>query len=77
VERFEDRFEEILASDGDVILDLAGVTFVDSSGVGAIVRLAGSLSDRTLAVTGAKGTVRSTLLISGVDGLHGIRIATE
>jgi anti-anti-sigma regulatory factor len=63
------------ASEGDVILDLAGVTFVDSSGVGAIVRLAGALGDRTLAVTGAKGTVRSTLLISGIDGLHGIRIA--
>jgi anti-anti-sigma factor len=77
VDRFEDRFEEMVGSDGNVVLDMAAVSFIDSTGVAAIVRLARSLGDRSLRVIGASGTVRATLLISGVGHLPGITLVTE
>jgi anti-anti-sigma factor len=52
------EFERVVAEgDGDVIVDLSGVTFVDSSGAGAVVflhkRLVGQ--QRALALVGVAG----------------------
>jgi anti-anti-sigma factor len=38
----------VAARTGDVVVDLSGVTFIDSSGVGALVALNNSLTERGL-----------------------------
>ncbi len=56
-----------------VVLDLSGVTFIDSTGISALVGLHRSFEPelRTLVVQGAQGQVRNTLDMSGVgDLLH-------
>ena len=52
-----------------VEVDLAGVTFMDSSGLGALAAAHQALvaAGRQLVVTGAQGTVRRVLSISGLD----------
>ncbi|MEU8242579.1 STAS domain-containing protein [Actinoplanes missouriensis] len=43
----ETSLERLLDQPGDVVLDLAGVTFVDSAGLRALVRTAASLEARS------------------------------
>lgn len=52
------RFDRVIADEaGDVILDLGGVTFMDSSGAGALVYLHKKLvgTERTLELVGVVG----------------------
>src|SRR5581483_3263034 len=61
-------------ADLDVTVDLEGVTFMDSSGITALVRLQRQVMDEghTLRVTGERPNVRRVLEISGLyDLLHG------
>jgi anti-anti-sigma factor len=61
----------------DVTLDLAGLTFCDSTGVGALVwlyRRAASAQARLIAYAPRK-TVRDVLRISGVDRIITVRAA--
>ena len=56
VERIRDALASLVEEDdGDMTLDLSGVSFIDSSGIGAIVYLFKRLNarDRTLTLTGA------------------------
>ena len=57
----------------DVVLDLGGVGFLDSSGVRALLqaRQATLAKDGSLTVTGAHGTVAEVLRITAVDDLLG------
>jgi anti-sigma B factor antagonist len=57
----------------DVTIDLAGVTFMDSSGITALVRVQRLVMDtgHTLRVTGEQANVRRVLEIAGLyDALH-------
>jgi anti-sigma B factor antagonist len=63
----------------EVVLDLSGLTFCDSTGVGALVwlyRRATAGSGRLIAYAPRK-TVREVLRISGVDRIIPVRAATQ
>ena len=59
------------ASTGDVVLDCAAMTFIDSSGVRVLVRLARQLdaADRRLVVTNLQENCREVLVLTGVDAV--------
>jgi anti-anti-sigma factor len=54
-------------SDRDVLVDLAGVTFIDSSGVATLIRAHRALASagRTLRVRNAHGPVQRVLSMTG------------
>lgn len=56
---------------GDVELDLSGLHFVNSTGIGVLVAAAHRLrgEGRRLVVTGARPAIRSVLEVTGVDRL--------
>lgn len=62
-----------LAGDGHrrVVVDLAGVTFMDSAGLGALVSAHRAITERggTLEVAGARGVVRQVITASRLDAL--------
>jgi len=66
-----------LVADGDedVVVDLAGVSFCDSTGLGVLVgahrRMAAS--ERTLAVRSVRPAVRHLLEVSGLDQVLQVR----
>ncbi len=67
-----------LKGDGDVTLELSGVTLVDSRGLRALVWLAQSLTGRgRLILRSPPSTVCRSLQVSGVDRLPGIQIVTD
>jgi anti-sigma B factor antagonist len=74
IDLLEAGLAELENGDGDVSLDVSGLTFLDSTGIAAIVRFARRLGSRRVRIVGATGTVRSTLLIAGIDGHEGIEI---
>jgi anti-sigma B factor antagonist len=60
--------------EGDVTIDLGPLEFVDSVGLGAMLKAAGQLErqGRTLHVTGAAGAVRRTIEIAGCGPRLGV-----
>ncbi|MQA72999.1 MAG: STAS domain-containing protein [Solirubrobacterales bacterium] len=68
--RLRDAFGEALQMSGDVVADLRGCGFVDSSGIAALVGAAWRLKeqDRTLRIRGARGPVRQVLELTGLPG---------
>ena len=54
-----------------VAVDLAGLSYISSAGVGALLRLAGLFRDRNgeVVLCGAKGVVKSVLEITRVSSL--------
>ena len=51
-----------------VVLDLAAVSFIDSSGLGALISTLKALgSDGKLVITGARGTVASLFKLTRMD----------
>ena len=77
IEEFEEAFDEFAEADGDVSFDVAGLTFIDSTGVRGFLALAQRLGGRSIKVRGARANVRRTLAISGIDGHGGIRIVPD
>ena len=72
----DDLIAVLLRAVGDadlVVVDLAGVTFMDSSGIHSLVTAHRSAreSGRALHVVNASGTVATVLEITGVAGLLG------
>jgi len=66
VETFERRCSQL---DGDVVVDLHDVEFLDASGVGALLRLRNRLTERqgTLRLTGAQPRVRRVLSLLSLE----------
>jgi len=67
--RFTEAVErEVWASEGTFVLDLSELAFVDSTGMGALLRARAVLAreDRTLAVLLPKGAVRQTIDLAGI-----------
>ena len=63
-----DALSSAMETDGDVELDVSGVTFIDSSGLRALVLAQQQLSDsRHLVVRGADARFRRLLHITGLD----------
>jgi anti-anti-sigma factor len=59
---------------GDVEVDVSRLEFIDSVGLGALVKAAGQLQrqDRRLVVTGAEGAVRRAIDLTGFGELLGV-----
>jgi anti-anti-sigma factor len=66
--KVSDAFDEAIARPGPVKLDMRGCSFVDSTGIAALVRAARQLheDDRTLSIRGARPRVRGILELSGL-----------
>jgi anti-sigma B factor antagonist len=68
--RLKQTFEQALANEGDVELDLRGCGFVDSSGIATLVWAAVWMKerDRRLHLRGARERVRRILDLAGISG---------
>lgn len=72
--RLEWRIEELLRNnEKKLVLDLAGLVQIDSTGIGIILHCFGKLNDAQaqLRVAGANGLVDKTLRLSRVDTVVG------
>jgi len=72
VDVFEASVPDLLTGEADVVLDLAALTFLDSTGVRAVLALAGRLGGRRVILRRAMSNVRRTLVIAGIDRGGGI-----
>jgi anti-sigma B factor antagonist len=71
--------EAAAASSQQIVVDLSAVTFLDSSGLSALVRAFDQVRahDGQMAVVGPVGMVHQTLQISGLDRLFPVRESVE
>jgi anti-anti-sigma factor len=75
-----DRFAEGLRAasslrDGDLVLDLHSLVFMDSSGLHALIEAADKVGPaRTIILRGARGGVRRLLEIAGIKRIDGFRL---
>jgi anti-sigma B factor antagonist len=74
--RLRSTFEQALAAEGDVELDLRGCGFVDSSGIATLVWVAVRMKerDRRLVLRGARERVRRILDLAGISGHSAVEI---
>lgn len=72
--RFKDRMRELTqGSDGRVVLDLARVAFLDSSGLGAVVAAMKALGpERPLELSGLTPTVQKVFRLTRMDSVFKI-----
>jgi anti-anti-sigma factor len=76
VDDFLDAARAHLRERADCALDLAGLTFIDSSGIRAIVTLAKEIRCSVI-IQRPRPAVRRVLDLTGIAGHVGIRIAEE
>lgn len=76
---FKDRFRDLVSgSSGDVILDLANVAFLDSSGLGAIVAARKILgADRGLELAGLGPAVEKVMTLTRMNTVFPIHADVE
>jgi anti-anti-sigma regulatory factor len=77
VEVFETHYPTFESVRGPVTLDFSRLTFLDSTGIRGLLRLADRLGERELVIDGPNGNVYRTLSIAGIDGQNGIRIKRD
>ena len=67
------EFQDLVRADGDVatVLELSGVPFMDSAGLGAILGTLASCQrkGRGFGITGATERIQTLFTVAGVDGL--------
>jgi anti-sigma B factor antagonist len=68
------QLTELLASDGDVVVDLSGLTFMDSSGISVLIvaHKRARSQGRKMTLRRPGGTVAKVLAISGTDQVFSI-----
>jgi len=66
-----------LPGDGAVVLDLTRITFVDSSGLGAIVAVMKALAPRRLHLAGLTPTVERVFRLTRMDSVFPIHVSVE
>ena len=59
---------------GDILLDLSGLSFMDSSGLHAMIQIADPLVDGLLLLTAPQPNVQRVLEMTGLDGHGNIRV---
>jgi anti-sigma B factor antagonist len=74
VPMLEPLLDELLASSGPIFLDVAGLSFMDSSGVGLLVKTAKAADGRCVIVHGARGPVAKVLEMTRIDAAEDIHI---
>lgn len=77
--QFKDRMREVTAGgEGPVVLDLSRVTFLDSSGLGAVVAAMKQLApDRRLDLAGLGGMVAKVFRLTRMDSVFRIHDSPE
>jgi anti-sigma B factor antagonist len=70
---FEATVRASLNGSADVVLDVADLTFVDSTGIRAFIRLAEGSASRPMVLRNAKPNVAHVLELVGIEGF-GIRL---
>jgi anti-sigma B factor antagonist len=74
---FTECVRSCVDGEGEVVLDLSDVSFIDSSGVGAVVKLARDLGDRPIVLRSPSRSVRKVLEIVRIDDYENIRISGD
>ena len=75
VTQLETAFEDV-SGDGPVTLDLAQLTFIDSSGLYAIMEFARSRNGSgPLILASPTATARRAIAIAGLDGQPGVEVS--
>lgn len=70
-----DRLSHVWVPGATVVLDLAGLEFMDSTGLNMIARGLRELgADGTLVLRGPRGVVRRILSVSGFEGRPNLRL---
>jgi anti-anti-sigma factor len=78
VGELQEALDPAVAEGGDLTLDLAGLAFMDSSGIQILVTTAHGLGDRGSLILVSPGTlVRRLLNLIPVDRLENVRIEGE
>ena len=69
--QFERELMESANNGQSLIVDLCDVDFMDSTGIGVLVRTSKKITERSssMALVCAKGPVRKVLEVSGLDGV--------
>jgi anti-anti-sigma factor len=63
---------------GDIVLDLSGLRFIDSCGISAIIQMAKQLDgSRTLFLSSPQSQVARVFDIVGIDRMHPLRIIND
>ncbi len=79
-QQIEQQVEEMIRqNETSVIFDLSGVTFIDSAGIGTIVRSLGRFKklSGTLRLTGVKGMVEGVLKLTQIIKIIDVYPTTE
>ena len=71
-EAFESWVPAFSEAGGEVVFDLSGLEFMDSSGIHCLLRLA---AERDVVIRTPSAAVRRVLQIAGLDRFPGIRFA--
>ena len=78
VPRLEEAFAEVLAAGGPVSVDMANVTFIDSSGLHFLAKVASSLNGTgPLALVNVSPRVVRVMGIVGMDAMPSIELRSE
>jgi anti-anti-sigma factor len=73
--RLIDRIGRLVEADGDLTLELSGVSFVDSQGIRAFIQIARALDGRgRLVLAGASPEVRKLFDIVGVGDFPNVAV---
>ena len=76
--QFKDEFRTLTADDGDVILDLSTVSFIDSSGLGAVVAAYKGLGQgRHMALAGLQPAVEKVMTLTRMNTVFAIYPSVE
>ena len=76
-EPFLAEAERSAEGEREVVIDLRDVTFLDSSGLRAILALTRSSGQRDVVLRNAPRPVRKLVHIAGVEGGRGLRLADD
>jgi anti-anti-sigma factor len=75
MDRLEKALGRLTARGGDIVLDCAALTFMDSSGFGVLLRAANALGERGRLILNSPGNlVARTLKVMGIDQVPNIEI---
>ena len=73
-EAFAASARERVDGQGEIVLDLSDLSFIDSTGIRAMIALARDLTPRRLVLRDPAPDVASVFRIVGLEGMFGIRV---
>ena len=76
-DEFEKAVSSCLSGEGEVVLDISEVSFMDSTGIRATLRLARQLGDRPLVLRRPTPTVDRVLHVVQIDDIANISIERD